>query len=110
MTHGIDVRIFGLCRLSRRCGEAIYIDMLKPSPTPTNTARQKKFRESNPGYYARMQRRRRAAEKPLRVVLTPEVVPVEIMLALPTPVVLIEIPGMTTIAVKQEHHEQIERS
>jgi hypothetical protein len=37
--------------------------MMTPSPAMSNTERQRKFREANPGYYARIQARYRAAAK-----------------------------------------------
>jgi hypothetical protein len=37
--------------------------MLKDNPAMSNIERQRKFREANPGYYARIQARYRAAAK-----------------------------------------------
>lgn len=37
--------------------------MMTPSPAMSNADRQRKFRQANPGYYARIQSRKRAAAK-----------------------------------------------
>ena len=39
---------------------------MTPAPPTPNYLRQRKFRERNPGYYARLQAKRRASEKAAR--------------------------------------------
>ncbi len=73
----------------------------------SNTERQRKFRERNPGYYAHLQAQRRAPIKAARAKLKAmqaELFAAQLAMAvkreplmLPAPVEMIEIPGMTTI-------------
>ena len=74
------------------------------SPAVSNTERQRQFRQRNPGYYGRLKARERAACK-ARVAAAQGVA--EILhayrtqpLMLPAPVEPIEIPGMTTIPLR----------
>jgi hypothetical protein len=77
-------------------------------PPMTNTERQQLFRQRNPGYYARLQAKRRAPLKLARKMWALQIVRVaEILnayqkmpLMLPAPVEPIEIPGVTTIPLR----------
>lgn len=72
---------------------------LRPAPAMSNTERQRRFRERNPGYYQRLHAKRRAEVQALgerrRAIALMLAKPVPLML--PAPVETIEIPGMTTI-------------
>jgi hypothetical protein len=64
----------------------------------SNTERQRQFRERNPGYYARLHARRRAAEN--AAVVRVQVVQ-RVQLALPAPAETLHIPliiGLSTMA------------
>ena len=63
----------------------------------TNTERQRKFRQRNPGYYGRLHARRRA-ECELMPVAIAVVETHKEMLALPAPVVMVELPGLNIIS------------
>jgi len=74
--------------------------MLPPVGPKSNTERQRQFRERNPGYYGRLHARRRAAMDAdvVRLLAAAQATAVKREpLALPAPLVAIEIPGMNTI-------------
>jgi hypothetical protein len=75
--------------------------LLFPAPM-SNTERQRRFRERNPGYYGRLHARKRARSKAdvlemQRVAAAEAMIARRQPLALPAPAERIEIPGMTTI-------------
>ena len=72
-------------------------------PPVSNTERQRQFRERNPGYYARIQAKKRAASKAYVAAMRQRERAIAAMLAkskqllLPAPVELPAIPGMNSI-------------
>jgi hypothetical protein len=77
-------------------------------PPVSNAERQRQFRERNPGYYGRRKAKERAASKAWAAARVAEVDAVTAILyayttqplMLPAPVEPIEIPGMTTIPLR----------
>ena len=74
--------------------------MLRPVPPMSNTERQRRFRERNPGYYQRLHARARARVKEAiaqkaAIAQLLAVKPAPLML--PAPVEIPVIPGMNTI-------------
>jgi hypothetical protein len=79
-----------------------------------NTERQRQFRERNPGYYARVHARRRAAASVPLVQLANIALANETRaepLMLPAPAIMLEIPGMNMLRSSAEMRvaEAIER-
>jgi len=72
-------------------------------PPVSNTERQRQFRERNPGYYARIQAKKRAASKAYVAAMQERQRAMAAMLAksrqllLPAPVELFVIPGVNAI-------------
>ena len=76
--------------------------MLTIPPPVSNAERQRNFRERNPGYYQRLQARKRAGvraelEAMAMVAPTPEET-----LALPAPVEVLELPGLNLLHVQSD--------
>jgi hypothetical protein len=69
--------------------------MVTRSPPKSNAERQRDFRERHPGYYARLQAKRRAQERAMATLWGALISPPP--LALPAPVEMPIIPGMNTI-------------
>ena len=65
----------------------------RPVPAMTNTERQRKFRERNPGYYQRLHARRKAEIDAMCMAMNQAAVSVEekVVLCLPAPVVELSI-------------------
>jgi len=64
----------------------------------SNAERQRQFRERNPGYYARLHAKRRAAVRAMAAARAAAAVPATpAPLMLPAPVEVIVIPGMNVI-------------
>lgn len=79
--------------------ELISIQVRRRQPA-SNAERQRKFRERNPDYYRRLQAQRRAGTKAhaaMREAVTRILSIKPQPLMLPAPVVIVEIPGMTTL-------------
>lgn len=74
--------------------------MMRPTPPMSNVERQRLFRLRHPGYYARVNARRRAASRP---AVAPPVAVEQAPavrrgpLLLPAPVKLLEIPGVNAL-------------
>jgi hypothetical protein len=98
---GRVARVLLMIRLSKRVLVPMSVNvMLLPFRPMSNNERQRRFRERNPGYYGRLHARGRAGAKAGAAQLlaaAKAMAEKHEPLALPAPVVTIEIPGMTMI-------------
>jgi hypothetical protein len=74
-------------------------------PAMSNTERQRKFRERNPGYYGRLHAKRKLEIEAMAAArAAAQAAPAPLML--PAPIETIQMPGLTAIPTLAELHAQ----